>query len=445
MAYNQPLPDSILSRYNSASTVNAKGDFLWNYLESLSNDSNEVTQALNILTYFRNQKDENGADITGLYIAGRLAYKGNFITALNMGFSSLSNCEKRNDSVGILYAYNVIHISFALAKNYDESITWQKKAIPFATAINDERKLAMVYNNLGAVYAQASMPDSGLVYAQKAVNIDIKSNDQSQLPYSLSTLAENYIAGRDFDVAIPFLRRALTHAISNADAWITAYCYLDFTQAYLGLKNYDSTIFYARKCIDLSLQKGFQETLLKSYQSLYKTFEITGKSDSVNKYFRLATTVKDSIYSTEKTNNIQAISFREQLRQQEVESEKLKVEKERKQNIQYALIAIGIIILISLYLLLSRSFITNTKLIQFLGVVALLIVFEFMNLLLHPFLERVTHHSPVLMLLALVCIAELLVPLHHKLEKWATIKLVEKNKKIRLAAAKKTIEKLEKE
>jgi hypothetical protein len=34
---------------------------------------------------------------------------------------------------------------------------------------------------------------------------------------------------------------------------------------------------------------------------------------------------------------------------------------------------------------------------------------------------------PVLMLLALVCIASLLVPMHHKAEKWATVKLVEKN------------------
>jgi hypothetical protein len=45
--------------------------------------------------------------------------------------------------------------------------------------------------------------------------------------------------------------------------------------------------------------------------------------------------------------------------------------------------------------------------------------------------------------LALVCIASLLVPMHHKPEKWATRKLVEKNKQVRLAAAKKTIEELE--
>jgi hypothetical protein len=43
----------------------------------------------------------------------------------------------------------------------------------------------------------------------------------------------------------------------------------------------------------------------------------------------------------------------------------------------------------------------------------------------------------------MVCIAALLVPLHHRTEKWILHRLVEKNKKIRLEAAKKTIAKLE--
>jgi hypothetical protein len=47
------------------------------------------------------------------------------------------------------------------------------------------------------------------------------------------------------------------------------------------------------------------------------------------------------------------------------------------------------------------------------------------------------------MLLIMVCIAAILVPGHHRLEIWLTKKLVEKNKRIRLASAKKTIETLE--
>jgi len=41
----------------------------------------------------------------------------------------------------------------------------------------------------------------------------------------------------------------------------------------------------------------------------------------------------------------------------------------------------------------------------------------FVNLLVHPFLEKITHHTPVLMLIAMVSVAALLVPMHHRLEK----------------------------
>ncbi len=166
--------------------------------------------------------------------------------------------------------------------------------------------------------------------------------------------------------------------------------------------------------------------------------------DSTLKYANIYKIANDSVFSNKINQQIQVMTFDEELRQQEVTAEQIKTEDKRKQNIQYALLALGIITFIIFFLLLSRQFITNAKVIVFFGIIALLLVFEFLNLLLHPFLERVTHHNPVLMLLALVAIAALLVPLHHKLEHWATAKLVEKNKQIRLASAKKTIEELEK-
>ena len=53
-------------------------------------------------------------------------------------------------------------------------------------------------------------------------------------------------------------------------------------------------------------------------------------------------------------------------------------------------------------------------------------VFEFINLLLHPFLARITHHSLLFMLLAMVIPAATLVPVHHQLEKKTTQWLIEK-------------------
>jgi hypothetical protein len=123
---------------------------------------------------------------------------------------------------------------------------------------------------------------------------------------------------------------------------------------------------------------------------------------------------------------------------------KKRLTKQRTHNIQLAVLFIAILAATLLFLVLSRSIIVSHRILGFLGVLVLLIVFEFINLLLHPLLQKLTNDSPILMLLSLVAIAAIIVPIHHRLEKWATNKLVEKNKAIRLAKAKKTIEGLEK-
>jgi tetratricopeptide (TPR) repeat protein len=439
-----PLPDSVIKHYNSLPAKKERSVFLWDQLQSFSYESIVISKLLKIQSYFKQQNDESASDLVQLAIAIRVNRNGDYNTSLNMSLPVLSSFEERKDTFGIIAALRRISNCYEFANNFGQAVFWAKKTIPYVIALRDETELSNSYNDIGATYAKAMMVDSGLYYAQQAVNIDMRLNNENNLPYSLSTLAENYIAGKNYDLALPFLKKALVYAKASGTAWAIAYTELDLAQSYRGLNVYDSSIHYAQECITVSKNNDTKETLLKAYEVLDGVYEATNRQDSANKYFRLATAIKDSVYTIEKLNASQATSFREQLRQQELAAEKTKTEEERKNNIQYAAMAIGILCFISIFLLLSRSIIVNEKWISFLGILGLLVVFEFINLLIHPFLERVTHHSPVLMLLALVAIAALLIPLHNWLKHWINHKMVEKNKKIRLAAAKKTIEKLEK-
>jgi len=54
-------------------------------------------------------------------------------------------------------------------------------------------------------------------------------------------------------------------------------------------------------------------------------------------------------------------------------------------------------------------------------------VFEFINLLIHPLVASFTDHQPVFMLLILVCVGAILVPAHHKLEKWMKQRVVSRS------------------
>src|SRR5204862_1932496 len=139
-------------------------------------------------------------------------------------------------------------------------------------------------------------------------------------------------------------------------------------------------------------------------------------------------TLNDSIFNQNNVNKIQAMEFNEQLRTMEDSARRNEEALQRTQNIQYALIALSIIIFITIFLLLSRTIIVNERLISFFVVLGLLIVFEFINLLIHPWLATFTNESPVLMLLVLVVIAALLIPLHHRLEHWIKERVIKKNK-----------------
>ena len=203
----------------------------------------------------------------------------------------------------------------------------------------------------------------------------------------------------------------------------------------------DSSILYASRSLFCAQKVNALGNVIRAGKLLIKLDTSEGDKKTLQ-YFKIIQVASDSLNSLQQMTEIQNMSFNETVRQNQIAEKEKREAEERKQNIQYAAIFLGIIIFIILFLLLSRTIIVRERLISFLVILNLLVVFEFINLLIHPWLASFTHESPVWMLLALVIIASLLIPLHHRLEHWIKEKMVEKNKSIRLANAKKTIQQL---
>jgi len=300
------------------------------------------------------------------------------------------------------------------------------------------------YYYLSDYFLSVGQMDSTLHYAQELneANLSLKSPMFECATHGL--MGHVYERRGDDDLAELHMERSNT--LSDSVRYL--FGKVEAKRGYISYLLRKQRINEARRqalgLMDIGLWKNNFDVQKMAAGFLSIVYDRNHQPDSAFYYSRLESAMKDSVSGQDNLNKIQAIALNEQLRSIEEESKKAAEKKQREQNLQYVLIAFGIISFVILFLLLSQRYIANTKLIQFLGIVALLVVFEFLNLLLHPFLESITHHSPLLMLLALVCIAALLVPLHHRMEKWATHKLVEKNKQARLRAAKKAIEQLEK-
>lgn len=367
----------------------------------------------------------------------------NYPTALNFYFQGLKRREEAGDTKGISASNGNIGNVFSQLGDIDRALSHHLKSLQFSPSTDAYGKAAAL-GNVGIDYAIRGQLDSALYYQQRAYELYNQSQSKYQYIVTLNALGGLHTKLGNYELAKSYFSLGLQNGVAYNDSINTAFTYLGLAKLFKQLKQEDSCIAYAKRAMIYARpqQTVAQNVIVEAGKLISQLY--AGKNDKeAYTYLKLAMDTRDSTFSREKILQIQNMAFAEQERQKEIQEQKMKEAEDRQHNLQYAAIAFGVVTLVVCFLMLSHSVLANQKLIKFLGIVSLLIVFEFLNLLLHPYLGEFTHHSPVWMLLTMVCIAALLVPLHHRIEHWLTHKLVEKNNKIRLAAAKKTIAQLE--
>ncbi len=381
-------------------------------------------------------------------LAQRYFVEGKIAQALRENYSALAISEELKNKDFISQDYISIGISYKEYGDFDKSISFFKRGYELADEINDDPRLESACLNLGGSYTQLNQLDSALYYEQRAYTMVVKKNDMI-LPVVETYLGDIQLKLGNYKLAEEYYSAALSKMLVGSGI---QYGSRPIVWAFLGLSNslqklhsIDSSFKNVRKGLMYAQKMNYLKGIRDAQKIIAELYDTKHQIDSAYYYHKLYVASNDSLYNRDKTSALESLNFEKSLEEKQKQAEMEEQHQQRQHNIQLAILAIGILLAVIIFLLLSNSFMVSHKVVGFLSVLVLLVVFEFMNLLLHPFLESITHHNPVLMLLALVAIAALIIPLHHRLEHWTTQKLVEKNKAIRLANAKKTMEELENE
>jgi tetratricopeptide (TPR) repeat protein len=335
-------------------------------------------------------------------------------------------------------AYNDLH-------NFEKAAEHCRKALELLDANGDGRpeNRANTYFQLAYAYYYLGKMDSSLHYGQLSNELYLKLHKSELQKVTSTVTADSYAQLGNDKLAEGYYNSSIepnSAGRSFGDAMAAGH----YSFYLLQHNRLSEAKYYGRRGLNAAIAAQAKSPLLENVSFLRRIYEAAHQSDSAYYFAKLELAYRDSLFNQDRLYAVQDLAFKEQVRQHEEKVKKAEEDVQRKHNLQYAFIALALVSFVIVFFLLSHSIIANQKLIRFLGIIALLITFEFVNLYIHPFLAHATNESPLLMLLVMVCIAALLVPLHHKLEHWITHKLVEKNNKIRLAAAKKTIERLEK-
>ncbi len=368
---------------------------------------------------------------------------GDQVKSLKYGILANQVAEKANDDRLKTFGKGMLALSYLTMGDFEKAVSYNKAAMEAGSRYTPDIISICVINDMGTIYLAMNKVDSALIYTQKAYELAIKTGINYWLTSTYLQFGSIHQALNNPALALNYWNLALNEARRINSPKFQSIAFNAISKYYFTNKQVDSAKLYATKAIASVSNTAFNTLNVepaKLLLNIYRDINI----DSAFKYSEIYRTANDSLYNIKALQQAQLMSVEEESRQEQLKLEEEKANESRKMNLEYTIIALGIVSFFIIFILFSRKHITNTKVIQFLSVISLLIVFEFLNLLIHPILEKVTHHSPFLMLLSLVALAALLIPMHHKLEHWAVNKLIEKNKATRLAAAKKTIDELEK-
>ncbi len=441
----QPDINGFRKKLQTATTPNEK----WKALDELNRyylitgkmDSCNFTSQ-QMLTIAQQLKSDTLIANTYNAMANAFLNKGDFNFALQFYFKALELNTTRatllNTNIGGLYVF---------IRNYDEALKYLRKSqashIADSTTLKSRSDKTWTFMFLSYAFNGLHQGDSALYYGQLALENNKKYPDGFGYPAILFNVAQAHQELGDQDLAEAYYKKSIIFSDSTHNPIILSLATNNYSKLLMSQGNYTSAKNIAKQGLEAATKSNLKAGIVDGAEMLRKIYNHLNKKDSAYYFAEIQFAYKDSIASQQIVNEIQNMTFAKQLKDNEEQIKADQAKEEREKNIQYGLIAITLITFLILFFLLSRSIVVNARMIEFLGVLALLIIFEFVNLLLHPFLGKITHHSPVLMLLAMVSIAALLIPAHHYIEKWITHKLVEKNNAVRLTAAKRTIEELE--
>jgi len=424
----QAKEDSFRQLLNMAKTDTNKVIWQWRLADVMNKrlPDSALYLAQQALALARQLRYTEGESRSLGVLANTLIKLGNYPKALDFYLQKLQLEEGRNMPRNLASVVMNIGVVYMFQQEYRLALSYYLRA----DSLIEENNLSDIrYNsalNIGDLYDRMNMPDSAHFYFNKSLLLAIVNNDSAFMATSMvglghssrKLLQSNQSAGYYYS-AIPLLQQA-------SDNDLLCEAYLGLSQLYQQQQRTDSAIYFATKSFALAEMSNFASRSLDAARLLTGLYKSARNTDSALVYMERSSILSDSINSRQRVRQLEMLSTNEKLRQQEASIARQKAEEERSKQLQYLFISVFIPLVFLLTFFLSQRRIP-VRIIRFMGIISLLILFEFLTLLLHPVVADFTHHNPVYELLIFVCIASLLIPAHHSLEHWIIAKLTNRH------------------
>jgi two-component system NtrC family sensor kinase len=288
-------------------------------------------------------------------IANYSTRSGDLPGALRIAYETLPEAIQINEKETIIFCYNTLGLAYASLKDFKKSLYYFHKLEKFAENSSEIRFMLIGYNNISRDFLDTNNPDSALFYNQKAYDFCIRTHntDQQVYPFLFRNFGIVKFEKGDYPSAIVYYKKSIRAIPAIGNHYLLSEDYRRIAETFQKTNRIDSGIYYSKKALVEAKAEKSTELILRTTDLLTHLYlSLNNYKEAFNNQ-QIMLKAKDSLFNQQKALQIQNLTFNEQLRQQELEADKIAYQD--KVRFYTLLAALGVLLLIAFILLYNNQ------------------------------------------------------------------------------------------
>ncbi len=308
--------------------------------------------ALQALHIAELQQTSHGLAQSWYCVGDAYRVQGRYYKSSDAFFQSLKYWEVLGDKKGQVKALNGVGITYYHQGNYDMARRFQHLGLALSKTMGMVNEQAEALIDIGITFRNQQQLDSAMSYLLQAIDLNITSSEiMSDILYNLGTVYEQT---HDYERAIKHIHRALTLKMQKKEHVGITYCYRALGRIALAQNNPQQALLYVVASLRLADSLGIG---LEKYQTLGLLSEAYKQQKNYRQallYHESATALRDSIFNAQTIQQTLDMQSSYQQEKQSYTINVLQAESDKQTLFRNALIAVGLLLLVVLWILLNR-------------------------------------------------------------------------------------------
>lgn len=305
------------------------------YLRNTGNtvDAEKYAQQAIDLSKKNNYKRGLGS---GYFIMGWVKhYLGDYDVAQNYYVQAMKLQESIGDDKGLASTLTTMGIIAIRIGNIDKSLEYYQQALTIKEELKDSIGIGALLNNIAVVYYQLEDFDKAIAYMENALKIYEAIGSKQAQSTILYNLGGYYYDEGDREKGIRYIQEAHKATLETGDPYTIAMSYITLSSVKLDERNYKEALKLNNLALDYANKAAAKDQIMSVYETYSDIYSAMGNYHKAFEYQAQYILIKDSIFDSEKSQQITELAEKYESEKKQKEIELLNKEKEKQATITY--------------------------------------------------------------------------------------------------------------